>query len=117
MEEISKDLITNGNPLKMFKMESFEDVGRGGFGSVIKVKRLEDRATVAIKKVRHLTEKEQWNNLDEIYFLQKCAHPAIVKYHNAYLSRDEMWVCNRESNYYNFLIFFRLLWNFLKEEV
>ena len=92
MEEVSKELITNGNPTKMFKVDGFEDVGRGGFGSVIKIKRIEDKQIVAIKKVRHLTEKEQWNNLDEIYFLQKCKHPSVVKYYNAYITRDEMWV-------------------------
>ena len=74
----------------MFKI--IEDVGRGGFGSVVMVKRMEDKRQVAIKKVPHLTEKEQWSNLDEIYFLQECKHSCVVKYYNAYLSRDEMWM-------------------------
>ena len=92
LEQASQELITNGNPRKMFKI--VEDVGRGGFGSVVMVKRVEDKKQVAIKKVPHLTEKEQWNNLDEIFFLQECKHPCVVKYINSYLARDEMWVRN-----------------------
>ena len=60
----------------MFKI--IEDVGRGGFGSVVMVKRMEDKRQVAIKKVPHLTEKEQWSNLDEIYFLQECKHSLLT---------------------------------------
>ena len=90
LEAATSSLVTTGNPRKMFKI--MQDVGRGGFGSVSMVKRLEDKKQVAIKKVPHLSEKEQWSNLDEIYFLQQCKHSCIVKYENAYISRDEMWV-------------------------
>lgn len=48
----------------MFKI--VEDVGRGGFGSVVMVKKIDDkRARIAIKKVPHLSEKEQWNLLSK----------------------------------------------------
>ena len=90
LEQATGAFVTSGNPRKMFKV--IEDVGRGGFGSVAMVKRLEDRKEVAIKKVPHLTDKEQWSNLDEVHFLRQCAHACVVKYDNCFVNRDEMWV-------------------------
>jgi len=90
LDEATAAFVTNGNPRKMFRM--LEDVGRGGFGSVSVVRKAGEKKRLAIKKVPHLTEKEQWSNLDEIYFLKSCTHSCVVKYENAYLSRDEMWI-------------------------
>ena len=99
LDEATAAFVTNGNPRKMFKL--LEDVGRGGFGSVSMVKRIGDKKNLfALKKVPHLTEKEQWSNLDEVYFLQQCSHNCVVKYENAYVTRDEMWVrqsCMQDS--------------------
>jgi len=55
-------------------------------------KRVEDKRRVAIKRVPHLSEREQWNNYDEIYFLKSCAHSCVVKYYDSYICRDEMWI-------------------------
>jgi len=90
LEQAMEKFITNGNPRKLFK--TIDDVGRGGFGSVYMARRLDDKRRVAIKRVPHLTDREQWNNFDEIYFLQTCAHSCIVKYYNSYVSRDELWI-------------------------
>ena len=89
LEELSEKLVSNGNPSKLFKLA--EQVGRGGFGSVFSAKK--DHTTVAIKKLSHLTEKQQWSNLDEVYFLNTFNHRNIVPIYETYLYRDELWVC------------------------
>jgi serine/threonine protein kinase len=90
LEQSTEKFITNGNPRKLYK--TLEDAGRGGFGSVYIAKRVDDKRRVAIKRVPHLSEREQWNNFDEIYFLDACAHACVVKYYQSYISRDELWV-------------------------
>ena len=55
-------------------------------------KRLEDKKIVAIKRVSHISEKEQWNNYDEINFMCQCASSNVVQYICTYFSRDELWV-------------------------
>lgn len=90
LEEGNEKYITSGNPRKMFKI--LDDAGHGGFGSVYSAKSLADKRRVAIKRLPHMTEKEQWSNFDEIYFLSESAHSCIVKYYGTYFSRDEIWM-------------------------
>ena len=46
-----------------------------------------------MKKVPHLSDKEQWNNFDEIHFLQQMGnHANVVRYYTSYFSRDELWI-------------------------
>mmetsp|Transcript_15664 Transcript_15664/g.61193 ORF Transcript_15664/g.61193 Transcript_15664/m.61193 type:complete len:910 (+) Transcript_15664:73-2802(+) len=90
LEEGNERFITSGNPRKMFKI--LDDAGHGGFGSVYSAKSLAEKRRIAIKRLPHMTEKEQWNNFDEIHFLSECAHSCIVKYYSTYFSRDEIWM-------------------------
>ena len=90
LDKISEELISNGNPRKLFKL--FEQIGKGGFGAVYSAKRIEDKRQFAIKRVPHYTKKEKWSNLDEIYFLKLSSSRSIVKYYQSFISRDELWV-------------------------
>ena len=91
LEEAYAKLVDPGNPLKLFTMNK-EQIGRGGFGTVFQGRRVGNRREIAIKKISHLTDKEQWSNLDEIYFLDKLDHPCIVPYDSSYRYRDELWI-------------------------
>lgn len=82
--------VTPGNPHKLFK--SFEQVGKGGFGSVFSASRIDNKQKVAIKRLRHFTEREQWSNFDEIYFAKQCSHKNIISFHECYLAKEELWV-------------------------
>src|SRR3990167_2224066 len=99
LDKISEELISNGNPRKLFKL--FEQIGKGGFGAVYSAKRIEDKRQFAIKRVPHYTKKEKWSNLDEIYFLKLSSSRSIVKYYQSFISRDELWV----SFYFPFSFF------------
>ena len=90
LDKISEELISNGNPRKLFKL--FEQIGKGGFGAVYSAKRIEDKRQFAIKRVPHYTKKEKWSNLDEIHFLKLSSSRSIVKYYQSFISRDELWV-------------------------
>lgn len=98
LEEASEKFISNGNPRKMYKI--LEEAGKGGFGSVVVAKKLDDKKRIAVKRVPHFTKKEKWSNLDEICFLQASAHNCVVKYYNSYISRDELWVKIIFKNYF-----------------
>ena len=64
-----------------------------GFGSVFLSKTL-DKERVAIKRMPHVTDKQKWINVDEVYFLKNSVDcNNIVGYNAAYLMRDEIWVC------------------------
>lgn len=90
LDDATMELINSGNPLKLFKIG--DQVGRGGFGTVFRSKRVDTKQVVAVKKLSHLTDKEKWNNLDEIYFLKSLIHPCIVPFNAAYMHRDEVWI-------------------------
>ena len=69
-----------------------DESGHGGFGSVFVAKPVQSKERIAIKRMSHDSEKEMRNNGDELVHLKKCNHPNIVKFHNAYVCRGEMWV-------------------------
>ena len=71
---------------------SFLTSGCSGFGSVFLSKTL-DKERVAIKRMPHVTDKQKWINVDEVYFLKNSVDcNNIVGYNAAYLMRDEIWV-------------------------
>lgn len=84
-------MLDNGNPRKLLKL--IEECGKGGFGSVFLAKHQLLKEKVAVKRMPHITEKQRWMNLDEIYFLKNSRDcEAIVRYESAYLHKDEIWV-------------------------
>jgi len=63
---------------------------KGGFGTIYLSKDLstKKREKVIIKKLPNSTPKQIQSNQGEIYYLMKCQHPNIVKFHHAYLFHD-----------------------------
>jgi serine/threonine protein kinase len=89
-------MLDNGNPRKLLRL--MEECGKGGFGSVFLAKHQILKEKVAVKRMPHITEKQRWMNLDEIYFLKNCRDcESIVHYDSAYLYKDEIWVCYTQS--------------------
>eukprot|EP00005_Dracoamoeba_jomungandri_P000219 CAMPEP_0174255358 /NCGR_PEP_ID=MMETSP0439-20130205/4697_1 /TAXON_ID=0 /ORGANISM="Stereomyxa ramosa, Strain Chinc5" /LENGTH=433 /DNA_ID=CAMNT_0015337503 /DNA_START=158 /DNA_END=1459 /DNA_ORIENTATION=- len=68
--------------------------GTGGFGRVYEAKKRKGdfKGKVAIKKMRHSSQKEIASNLKEVYYLKMVSHPNIVKYFSASVIEEEMWI-------------------------
>jgi NIMA (never in mitosis gene a)-related kinase len=65
-------------------------LGKGAFGRVDLVERLEDRKIYAMKcvKISQLNTKEQENALNEVRVLASISHPNIIGYKEAFFEED-----------------------------
>lgn len=72
-----------------------ERLGKGAFGSVDKVKRIQDGQYYAMKKVKtaNLKEKDKANALNEIRLLASIDHPNVVKYREAFFDEETRTLC------------------------
>lgn len=75
--------------------EILEKIGDGAYSIVYKVKRLSDKLTYALKKVRisQLKEKEKRNSLNEIRFLASIKHKNIISYKEAFFDENSQSLC------------------------
>jgi len=87
MVKAAEEFIHYSNPMKLYKKTEF--AGKGGFGRVYYAKSIKDKASVAIKKMPHVTIKEKRMNIDEIAVLNMCNHPNIVSYFKSYIYENE----------------------------
>jgi len=82
---------------KLYKIHG-DEVGKGGYGSVIIVKCASSQDRFAAKRLPHDTERSIETNLSEIAFLDLCKnHPNFVHYHESlYLlspeKQPEIWI-------------------------
>ena len=63
-------------------------IGKGSYGSVFKAIHKESRQVVAIKKVPF----DLQDMLKEIYVMQECDSPHIVKYYGTYFKGSDLWI-------------------------
>eukprot|EP00029_Vermamoeba_vermiformis_P009621 TRINITY_DN4862_c0_g1_i5.p1 TRINITY_DN4862_c0_g1~~TRINITY_DN4862_c0_g1_i5.p1 ORF type:complete len:382 (-),score=10.79 TRINITY_DN4862_c0_g1_i5:50-1195(-) len=80
---------------KDFKKRNYKfviQIGKGGFGRVFMVKSVKDKGKIAVKRIPHVTSKQQRKNFQEMRFLQYAKHPNIIKYLRSYLVGDEIWL-------------------------
>ena len=63
-------------------------IGKGSYGSVYKAIHKESRQVVAIKKVPF----DLQDMLKEIYVMQECDSPHIVKYFGTYFKGSDLWI-------------------------
>ena len=63
-------------------------IGKGSYGSVYKAIHKESRQVVAIKKVPF----DLQDMLKEIYVMQECDSPHIVKYYGTYFKGSDLWI-------------------------
>jgi serine/threonine protein kinase len=84
--------------------EDFEEitrVGSGSFGTVMKVRRIQDGGIYVIKsvKINELSKKEQFEAINEVDLLAKMNSFYVVKYHDSFIEkgclRIVMEFCNK----------------------
>ena len=63
------------------------NIGDGAYSSVYKVRRAEDQAVYALKKVKmlNLSDKEKENALNEVRILASINHPSICQYKEVFI--------------------------------
>lgn len=95
--EASAKFLGKEDPKEIFK--TFELEGKGGFGSVFVAKSKnthgpQDKVQLAIKKMKHKTDREKWMNLHEVGLLSFLRHPNIVQYKSAHCRQEdeEVWM-------------------------
>eukprot|EP01102_Stenamoeba_stenopodia_P014132 TRINITY_DN4664_c0_g1_i2.p1 TRINITY_DN4664_c0_g1~~TRINITY_DN4664_c0_g1_i2.p1 ORF type:complete len:457 (+),score=109.05 TRINITY_DN4664_c0_g1_i2:217-1587(+) len=83
-------LLRKGDPTKIYK--KIDSSGQGGFGKVFYAKNLENKLTVAIKRIQHESAKERFRNISEIVFLKTFDHPNILRYAECWEWKNELWI-------------------------
>lgn len=86
----ASSLFKKGDPTKVYK--KIDSSGQGGFGKVFLAKNVENKLTVAVKRISHISKKERFRNLAEIIFLKSFDHPNILRYAECYEWKDELWI-------------------------
>lgn len=70
-------------------------VGDGAYSSVYKVRRAEDQAVYALKKVKmlNLSDKEKENALNEVRILASINHNNVIAYKEAFIDEpsSSLW--------------------------
>jgi NIMA (never in mitosis gene a)-related kinase len=68
------------------------------------VRRISDGKIYALKKIEitKFNLKEKDNALNEISILEKCRHPNIIKFHEAFMSDDNLslWYISLSPSHY-----------------
>src|SRR5690242_6781372 len=75
--------------------EILQELGKGAFGTVYKVKRNLDGQLYALKKVpiNRLTNKEKENTLNEIRILASLNCPNVISYKDAFYDEEQNSIC------------------------
>jgi len=75
--------------------EIISELGKGAYGSVYKVRRLQDNEIYALKKVpmSKLNAKEKENSLNEVRILASVSHPNVVSYIDAFYDDSSSTLC------------------------
>lgn len=75
--------------------EVLQELGKGAYGSVFKVKRIEDGEIYALKKVvlNKLNPKEKENALNEIRILASISSPYVISYKDAFYDEKSFSLC------------------------
>ena len=85
LKKLSEEAL-NRPPEDVF--EIVNQIGKGSYGSVFKSIHKESRQVVAIKKVPF----DLQDMLKEIYVMQECDSPHIVKYYGTYFKGSDLWI-------------------------
>ena len=81
--------------------ELISRIGSGSFGTVFKVRRIQDGKTYVIKNVRisDLSKKEQMEAINEVDILAKMDSPYVVKYFDSFIAHNCLQIvmeyCNK----------------------
>ncbi|ETN40405.1 uncharacterized protein HMPREF1541_04682 [Cyphellophora europaea CBS 101466] len=69
--------------------ESLGRLGKGGFGSVYKARKLADQAVYAVKLIRAYDRKQLEEYRSEVLNLARLQHPSIVRYYDSWAEADD----------------------------
>eukprot|EP01100_Stratorugosa_tubuloviscum_P002138 TRINITY_DN1489_c0_g2_i8.p1 TRINITY_DN1489_c0_g2~~TRINITY_DN1489_c0_g2_i8.p1 ORF type:complete len:544 (+),score=227.88 TRINITY_DN1489_c0_g2_i8:476-2107(+) len=83
-------LFKNADPTKIYR--KLDEAGQGAFGKVFNAKNLQNKTMVVVKRLPHVTKAERFNNFAEVISIQAFDHPNIVRYIDAYVWREELWL-------------------------
>ena len=73
------------------KYENLNDIGKGSFGTVCKIRRKADGRTLVWKELNYgkMSEKEKQMIVSEVNILRELRHPNIVKYYDRIIDREQ----------------------------
>lgn len=81
--------------MSILDFELIDDIGKGSFGSVHKVKRIKDNQIYALKRVKlsKLNNKEKNNSINEIRLLASINHQNIISYKESFYDEITNVLC------------------------
>lgn len=81
-----------GNNLIDFKI--LEELGKGSYGIVYRVRSLINKKEYVIKKIdlKILNAKHRKESLQEVQLLKKLSHPNMIKYFNSFLEKEILFI-------------------------
>ena len=81
---------TETSGIQFEKYEWVEEIGKGSFGSVSKVRRKSDGRILVWKELNYgkMSEREKQMLVSEVNILRELHHPNIVRYYDRIIDRD-----------------------------
>jgi NIMA (never in mitosis gene a)-related kinase len=91
-DKLANKFINIGNRVNEF--EFLNELGRGSYGIVYKVKSKIDNNIYVIKKLNltHMNEKSQQESWKEALILKKLNHKHIITYHTSFLEENNLYI-------------------------
>ena len=68
-----------------------QDIGKGTFGSIHKVKNMNTGEICVIKKVRHY-KTQKYSSSKEVQVLKNVKHTNIIKYHASFVEHGHLYI-------------------------
>jgi NIMA (never in mitosis gene a)-related kinase len=74
--------------------EFLEEIGRGSFGVVMKVRSHHDNKLYVIKRinVEHVSDRKRREAMKEVQILKKLDHPNIIKYYGSFVQDSNLYI-------------------------
>lgn len=74
----------------MENYEKIQEIGKGSFGSVSKIKRKSDGRILVWKELNYgkMSEKEKQQLVSEVNILRELRHPNIVRYYDRIIDKE-----------------------------
>ncbi len=75
----------------MDKYQKLEEIGKGSFGSVFKIRRVSDGKILCWKEIEYgkMQEREKQQLVSEVNALSKLSHPNIVQYYEKIIDKEK----------------------------
>jgi len=80
--------------MKSDNFDLIEQLGKGSYSKVFKVRRKDDGKIYALKKVNlgPISEKEKVNSLNEVWLLSLLNHPNIINYKETFIEDNVLYI-------------------------